>query len=715
MLPLDLSQPSVGYRLRQSPTPATAIVDGLELPLDRLSPEDASALAEKARRFFIGDEVNVRFEGRGVATPQVRALVARVHEAAEGVPSRLDFGFRGTDVATARKIASFVETLRRDGAVRAASTRAFSRELVSDVERIIHLGEILARNRTRALARLPDEKAATLLRLVTCDRTGGTLTWDCGTAKVGDSLQAELIGHSSIFMLDRLPVLASAPGRVLTPIPSRLLRTRRRAVGRVRSYGELQVRFRHPIWNEVHAVRTVRDFSFRGLSFWCDAVEDLVYPGLLLDDVEVSGLGLKRPVSFRADVRMVAASYLTEGPRAGSHAVGMSLTPRTRGDRQRWAKYVGDRLYPATRAHGDGGPELWDVYQRSGYFALSGKEPAVFAQRQREFQEAGRKLAKAPELGCRVVWSSQNGVECTVSVNKVYRYSWLGHQMARRPTMDKGKGKEGPAATAPPLVPVGAPGASSSAKEALRETFLRAFEAAHADPDIRWFVGYIEGRVRWMRAANIEFAQQHLAADQAVALPFRLREGIPRISPIDTPGVQITGPLDGDQTLVLGALTQIRSRAYREAFDLVPSRFDMAAISQRWARAGMVRCRALRVARLHGKPVGAAILERGEPGINLFHLLNGVRLVVLPAGEVLSLEEREAALAALLLDASRWYAEAGCDGYVYYQELEVGMHADVVGLKDLGLGYVWALSARLLPEWMEHVYELTSPRAPEPD
>ena len=49
------------------------------------------------------------------------------------------------------------------------------------------------------------------------------------------------------------------------------------------------------------------------------------------------------------------------------------------------------------------------------------------------------------------------------------------------------------------------------------------------------------------------------------------------------------------------------------------------------------------------------------------------------------------------------------------QELEIGTHADVAGLKDLGLGYVWALSARLLPEWMEHVYELTSPRAPEPD
>src|SRR5262249_52722598 len=156
-------------------------------------------------------------------------------------------------------------------------------------------------------------------------------------------------------------------------------------------------------------------------------------------------------------------------------------------------RFVGDRLYPATRAIGDGGEELWEVYQRSGYFALSGKEPRVFAQRQLEFQEAGRKLARAPELGCRVVWSSPRGVECTVSVNKVYRYSWLGHQMARRPT------QTGPDAASASLVPASAPigvpqGASSSAKEALRETFLRAFEAAHADPDIRWFVGYIEGR-----------------------------------------------------------------------------------------------------------------------------------------------------------------------------------------------------------------------------
>ena len=709
MLPLDLSQPSVGYRLRQAPGPAMAVVDGEELPLDRLSPEDACALAARRRRFFIGDEVKVLFLGRGLSTPLVHASVAKVHDAEGEGPARLDFGFRGTDLATARKFASFVETLRREGAVRAASTRAFSRELVSDRDRICHVAEILARNRTRALVRLPGDRSATLLRLIAVDRTVGTLTWDSGNLTIEESLQAELIGHSSIFMLDRLPVLASAPGRVITPLPPRLLRTRRRAVGRVRAApGELTVRFRHPVWRELVAARMVRDFSFRGVSFWCDAVEDLVYPGLLMDEVEVSGEGLSKPVSFRADVRMVAASYLTTEPNGSGHAVGMSLAPRSRGDRQRWARLVGDRLYPATRATGDGGQELWEVYERSGYFALSGKEPQVFAQRRREFQSAGKKLAKAPELGSRVLWSSQRGVECTVSVNKVYRYSWLGHQMARRPADSLPRLDPAPQ-PAPPSSP-------QSAKEALRETFLRAFETAHADPDIRWFVGFIEGRVRWMRAANIEFAQQHLAEDQAVALPFRLREGIPSINaPVGGPGAIVSGPMDGDQNLILGALTQIRSRAYREAFDLVPARLDMGEISRRWEKAGMVRSRALRVARHNGKPVAASILERGEPGINLFHLLNAVRLVVLPAGEVLEVEEREAALAELLVDAQRWYAEAGVDGFVYLQEMEVGTHADVAGLKDLGMGYVWALSARLLPEWMEHVYELTSPRAPEPD
>ena len=80
----------------------------------------------------------------------------------------------------------------------------------------------------------------------------GTLTWDTGSATIEESLQAELIGHSSIFMLDRLPVLASAPGRAITPLPTRLLRTRRRAVGRVRAApGELMVRFRHPVWREL--------------------------------------------------------------------------------------------------------------------------------------------------------------------------------------------------------------------------------------------------------------------------------------------------------------------------------------------------------------------------------------------------------------------------------------------------------------------------------
>src|SRR6185436_13439086 len=193
MLPLDLSQTSVGYRLRQAPGPALAVVDGMELPLDRLSPEDACALAAQRRRFFIGDEVKVHFLGRGVSTPLVRASVAKVHDPEGDGLTRLDFGFRGTDVATARKIASFVETLRREGAVRAASTRSFSRELVSDRDRICHVTEILARNRTRALARLPGDRTATLLRLIAVDRTVGTLTWDSGSVQIDESLQAELI------------------------------------------------------------------------------------------------------------------------------------------------------------------------------------------------------------------------------------------------------------------------------------------------------------------------------------------------------------------------------------------------------------------------------------------------------------------------------------------------------------------------------------------
>ena len=695
MLTLELSQLPVGYHLRRAPDRALAVVDGLELPLDRLSPEDACAVDVEPRRFFIGDSVSVRFLGQGLATPLIRASVASVHQALrDGNPGRLDLGFRGTDVATARQIAAFVETLRREGVVRASGTRVFSRELLVDPERIAHLAQILARNRTRALVRLPGQPAGAVLRLIQCDRDRRTLTWDCGTARIEDVVQAELIGHSSIFELDRLPVLEARDGQVVTPLPLRLVRTRRRAVGRVRASGELRVRFRHPIWRELVAVRTVRDFSFRGISFWCDAVEDLVYPGLHLHEVEVSGEGLGVPVRFRAEVRMVVNSNLTSEPCGGNQAVGMSLQPRSRADRCRWAQMVGDRLYPATRNCGDGGPGLWEVFESSGYFALSGKEPEVFARRRHDFQEAGRKLDAAPELGGRVVWSSSHGVECTVSVNKVYRHSWMGHQMARRPSA-----RDGP---------------SPSVKEALRETFLRAFESAHSDPDIRWFVGYIEASVRWMRAANIEFAQAHLAGDQAVALPFRLREGIPDPGTLLTPGLEVGEPEKGDRELVLDALERCRSSAYREAFDLVPARFDLAEISRRWTKAGMVRGRELRVVRRRGVPLAAAICERGEPGINLFHLLDSVRLVVLPGGDLLSPEEREVALEALLRDASRWYARARAQGFVYYQELESGVHADAAGLRDLGAGFVWALSAQLLPEWMEHVYELTSPRAPDP-
>ena len=63
-----------------------------------------------------------------------------------------------------------------------------------------------------------------------------------------------------------------------------------------------------------------------------------------------------------------------------------------------------------------------------------------------------------------------------------------------------------------------------SAREALRDIYLRAFEPAQMDSDVKWFFAYCEANVRWIRFINFDFAQWYEHTGQSAVLPFRLME-----------------------------------------------------------------------------------------------------------------------------------------------------------------------------------------------
>jgi hypothetical protein len=147
--------------------------------------------------------------------------------------------------------------------------------------------------------------------------------------------------------------------------------------------------------------------------------------------------------------------------------------------------------------------------------------------------------------------------------------------------------------------------------------------------------------------------------------------------------------------------------AFREALDLVPERFALTGTQALWAAAGLSRERELRVARRGGRAVAFAVLEVAQQGLNLFNTLDGVRLVA--CGDDATPEAQDAML-ALLGAAADWYRARGRTSFLHYVEASSGEYCERAALVDLGEGKLWIVSAALLPEFLEHLSELATPR-----
>jgi hypothetical protein len=172
-------------------------------------------------------------------------------------------------------------------------------------------------------------------------------------------------------------------------------------------------------------------------------------------------------------------------------------------------------------------------------------------------------------------------------------------------------------------------------------------------------------------------------------------------------GIDVGTPTADERARFFAQVASTRPVAYREALDLVPERFDLLNAKAQWGEAGLGRERTLLVARQGGQPVAFAVVESAQPGLNLFNVLDGVRLVSLVDD---SLPEAQDAMVALLAHAADWYRARGRKVFVHYVESENVMYVERAALADLGEGKLWVISANLLPEFLEHLHESTTPR-----
>lgn len=609
------------------------------------------------------------------------ALTAEVTHVnvSESAPPELSLRFVAPPLETARRIVTVLEALRDDGKLLTPEARPVWKERITRAERIARICEALASKRSRGVAQGADgqrvEVTASFL-----DAYGERIGWQFHGPVPAAPFALEVFGYSSVLHFE-VARYEEGAGLVLVNYPAELVRYRHRWLRRAPAHSDCTLSFSHPLWPQVAVSRKLLDVSYEGLSFFTEPGEDLLYPGMKLPVVEVAMAG-RAPVRLRAEVRNINST--SRGRRCG-----MWLAPLDEAQARAWRELVEEQMHPNTRVAGEHNQETWELFERSGYFRMGGRTPEDFEAQRPAYEATQEKLQGKPRLGYRVVRPGEEGVEATLSVVKPYAGSWLTHQLARQ-------------------APVRGPGGRrSSARQALREVYQRGYEPAQLDPDLKWFFAYCDAEAKWMRPTQFDFAAWYEHTGQACLLDFRLMQGeVDRPWPVPA-GVEVGAPTAEERERFFARLKETKPEAFREALDLVPERFELAVTKALWGSAELSRERELLVARRGGEAVAFAVVEAAQQGLNLFNMLDGVRLVSL--GDESSPEVQDA-LYALLGRAAEWYRARDRRVFVHYVEAQHVEYCEHAALADLGEAKLWIVSAKLLPEFLEHLSEVTTPR-----
>ena len=574
-----------------------------------------------------------------------------------------------------RRIVSVLEALRDNNLLLSPETRPVWRENIDHADRVARICEALATRRARGVARLPDGRKVEVTADF-FDALAGQMGWRFeGTAPPAPFV-LEMYGYSSVVHLE-VREAREVSGLMVVRAPKELVRYRHRWLRRAPPSSPCMLSFDHPLWPQVHVRRPVLDLSYEGLAFITQPGEDLLYPGLRQPVLEVAMQG-RAPVRLRAEVRNISST-------ATGRRCGMSVRPLDAQGAEAWRALVEAQMHPTTQVEGEWSDATWKLFERSGYFRLPGKTPEDFEDLRPTYDATQARLEGRTSLGYRVVRPAGKALEASLSVAKPYEGSWMAHQLARQQV----------------------PGMRTSTREALRDIYLRGYEPTQVDPDVKWFIAFCEANVRWVRFTKFDFATWYEHTGQTCLVPFRLMEAeVER--PWELPvGIDVGTPTADERARFFARVASTRPVAYREALDLVPERFDLLNAKAQWGEAGLGRERTLLVARHGGQPVAFAVVESAQPGLNLFNVLDGVRLVSLVDD---SLPEAQDAMMALLSHAADWYRARGRKVFVHYVESENVMYVERAALADLGEGKLWVISANLLPEFLEHLHESTTPR-----
>lgn len=487
----------------------------------------------------------------------------------------------------------------------------------------------------------------------------------------------DIIGYNTVYRM-RLGSGVWQGSRLVTPLPERVERSRHRQMRRAQAPHGIRARLHSPLRPALEErVFEVVDLSFSGLRVRCLPEDKLSPDPQVLRVVLETGAGER--IHLRGEVRHVSPIHPE-----GTLGCGLSVVP-VPPDADRWVRFVSQALSPGTRTTDEFTEEVWTLLSRSGYFDLAGKTSEQFTELKAAFEDVAQRAARAPRLFCHAVWPSERGVEATLSFTKTYQRSWLTHQIAKRP------GK--------PPAGVQQPG------RIMFELYLRAFEYPQSDPDFQWIVAYVEAENPWVARAHVQYAEQLAATGLVLARQVHVMTvSCHERSDCIHEGIEVGPATPQELSLLADTIAQSRPPCYVDALDLAPNSLSLAPVKLRWQEHGLERDRQILVARRDGNPSAAAVLEVGHLGTNLFRLLDNTRLFALA-------RDGAATYPALLDEARAWYAERRRSSFLYLREDDGGDYVRMARLQAQSHPYLWLLSSRLLPDFLEHIKELTLGRS----
>lgn len=632
-----------------------------------LSPVGATLISDFRADLTLGERVRVLL-AIGDDCPLEGHVIEVRRGPTEGVPCQIRVSFSLIPASTARWVLAFLRGLIQAGEGEPPPTVEREVKILAEPDEIDRYVSGLYGESARAWVRRGNEAP----RPGRLEPDGSLLVrWD-GAPATGGPLEVEACGYNSVYQFH----VGHPTGgfRRLTRLVSRRHRWHRR----VRAPSRLKMSVRHPLWPEVHIQRRVHDVSFSGLAFETDALDDLLYPGLVLHDLEVAWKGGRR-LTFSAIVRHVSDRPDAHGQLCG---VELLIDPSEEAGAE-WCDEVSRLMHPLTGLSSGWDDDVWALYGESGYFSLSDKSPDDFSDQRRAFAQASDKLRGDPEVGFRIDCVGETRVEASISQVQAWSGSWVVYQLARHQVRR-------------PL--------SMSGEQVLRDLYLHAYERLQRTSGARWLVSYVQDVARFSRLLHYDLTAAYTASGRSDIRGFWAMQGdtAPREGRTGKYEIGLATPEELEQ---LGeTIVEQRSELYRAGTGLDRPGLEMDAISHRWKKAGLGRERAILVARRSGFMVAAAVCEFAEEGVHLYGLLDCVRLFALvPAARAVYPELLEAARA--------WYRSRGKKRFVYFVDADDDpQQALDEGFVDMGKAYTLVLPIDLLPELLERVYAVTARR-----